>query len=86
MTYFIAKDLEAVAVELERLMREAIALSTQEKAHQRLRHTGRAQGLEQAARLLRGLKWAADLDREGWDAPYAIPRGSKDAPAAEGGE
>lgn len=82
--FFVAKDLEAVAAEFERQMREAIDLSTKEKAHQRLRHQGRAQGFEYAARLLRGMKWAGDLEREGWDAPYAIPRGSKDAPAAEG--
>lgn len=84
--FFVAKDLEEVAAEFERQMREAIDLRDKGRGHQRIQQNGRALAFEYAARLLRGMKWAADLEREGWDAPYAIPRQSKDAPAGEGGE
>lgn len=75
MHFFIAKDLEDIARNFDLNAAQMRKEANATKAHDRRRKEGEAYGYEQAARILREVKWAADVERLGFDAPFAIPRG-----------
>jgi hypothetical protein len=72
--FFIARNLADVAKVFDANAAHARKDANAAKAHARLRKEGEAYAYEQAARLLRELKWGADVEALGERAPYAIPR------------
>jgi hypothetical protein len=75
MHFFIAKDLDDIARNFDLKAAQMRLEANGTKSQDRIRKTGEAYGYEQAARILREVKWAADVERLGFDAPFAIPRG-----------
>lgn len=72
--FFIAKDLEQVLQAFELNFGHCLAAARAEKGYQAKRKEGEAYAWEQAAKMLRELKWAKDVARDGSAAPYAITR------------
>jgi hypothetical protein len=71
---FIAKDLAAIALAFDQRSKQALLEGKAAKSFARRRSEGEAYAWEQAARLLREVKWAADAERFGSAAPFAVPR------------
>lgn len=76
--FFIANNLDAIARAFEHKSRECMKNAQASKAVDRVRKQGEAYGWEQAARMLRDLKWAKDVAEKDLKAPYAIPREPKE--------
>lgn len=73
--FFIAKDLPDIAAILDSCAAQARTEGKTAKSFARRRSEGEAYAYEQAARMLRNVKWASDVERYGGAAaPYAIPR------------
>jgi hypothetical protein len=79
---FIARDVKDIADAFGTLARQKLREAGAEKGFRKRRLEGEAYGYEQAARTLRDLKWAHDVDEHGWAAPYAIPREATSAEAS----